>query len=118
VKLNTNVRNVLVVVLLATIVYALDAAVAVAFVVQIVSLAFLASMAWIATRLYREHRIELYSLGTRRRTVLYAAVGVAALTLAATDRLWVNGFGTVVWLVLLAGCAYALYAVYRSTREY
>ena len=85
---------------------------------QVVSLGFLASLAWIANRLYREHRIELYSLGTRRRTVLYVAVGVATLTFSATNRLWLTGFGTVVWLLLLAGCAYAMYAVYRSMQEY
>jgi uncharacterized membrane protein len=119
VKLNSNVRNVLIIVAIATIVYAVPSGnSAVNFIVTVVSLAFLAAMAWIANRLYREHRIELYSLGTRRRTILYVALGVATLTFSATDRFWLTGFGTIVWLMLLAGCAYAMYAVYRSMQEY
>ncbi len=100
-KLNTNVRNVLIIVALATVVYALGHTgdFALGFLTQLISLAFLAAFGWIASRLYREHRTELYSLGTRRRTALYVALGVATLTLSAANRLWASGFGTVVWLV-------------------
>lgn len=119
-KLKTNVRNVAVIVVLAAIVYALGNTgdFALSFLVQLISLAFLASIVWIGSRLYREHRTDLYGLGTRRRTILYVAAGVATLAFSAVDRLWATGFGTVVWLVLLGGAAYAVYAVYRSTREY
>jgi hypothetical protein len=119
-KLKTNSRNVAVIVVLAAVVYALGHTgdFALGFLVQLISLAFLAAIAWIGSRLYREHRTELYSLGTRRRTVLYVAAGVATLALSAVDRLWSSGFGTVIWLVVLGGAAYAIYAVYRSTREY
>jgi hypothetical protein len=119
-KLKTNVRNVLVIAGLAAIVYALGNTgdFAVNFLVQLISLAFLAALAWVGSRLYREHRIDLYSLGTRRRTIVYVALGVAALALSAVTRLLATGFGTVVWLVLLAGAVYALYAVWRSSREY
>ncbi len=118
-KLNENVRNVLIIVAIATIVYAVPSGnSAVKFIVTVVSLGFLAALAWVANRLYREHRVELYSLGTRRRTILYVALGVATLTFSATDRFWLTGFGAIVWLMLLAGCAYAMYAVYRSMQEY
>jgi len=119
-KLSTNFRNVLIIVALATVIYALHNTgdFALSFLTQLISLAFLGAFAWIASRLYREHRTELYSLGTRRRTALYVALGVAVLTISAADRLWATGIGTVAWLVVLAACAYALYALYRSTREY
>jgi hypothetical protein len=119
-KLDTNFRNVLIVVALATVVYALNNTgdFALSFLTQLISLAFLGAFAWIASRLYREHRTELYSLGTRRRTALYVALGVAALTISAADRLWATGIGTLVWLLVLAACAYTLYSLYRSTREY
>jgi len=119
-KLQTNVRNVLIIGALATVIYALGHTgdFALGFLTQLISLAFLAAFAWIASRQYLEHRTDLYSLGTRRRTVLYVAIGVATLTISAADRLWATGIGTVAWLVVLAGCAYALYALYRSTQEY
>jgi len=120
VKLNSNVRNVIIIIVLAAIVACLSAGRTAATVVtQAISLGFLAAIVWIATRLYREHRTAVYSLGTRRRWILYTALGVAALTLTATDRLWnTSGLGAIAWIVLIAGAAYALYAVYRSTKEY
>lgn len=119
-QLKSNVRNVLVVVVLAAIVYALGNTgdFALSTLVTAIGLAFLAAMAWIAARLYRENRIEIHSLGARRRAVLYITLGVAALALSAVNRFWSSGFGTVIWLVVLGCCAYALYAVWRSSREY
>ena len=70
------------------------------------------------SRLYREHRTALYSLGTRHRTVLYCAAGVAALDISAYDRLTATGVGTVIWILVVAGAAYTIYAVYRSTKQY
>ncbi len=86
--------------------------------IQTVSLAFLGSLAWIAARLYREHRVALYSLGDTRRGVLYGAAVVATLTLTATSRLWQTGAGEIVWFVLLGGAAYATFAVIWAARKY
>jgi hypothetical protein len=120
VKLNTNVRNVAVIFLIAAVIYALGHTgdFALGFLETLISLAFLAALAWIASRLYREHRMEIDALGTRRRAIAYVAIGVGALALTAVDRFWNTGFGTVVWVVLLGCCIYALYAVWRSSREY
>jgi hypothetical protein len=119
VKLNENVRNVAIIVVLAAAVDRIrqghDAA---STVQQAISLAFLAAFAWIASRLYREHRTALYSLGTRRRTLLYGAAGLATLDLCAYDRLTATGLGTLLWILVLAGAGYAAYAVYRSSKQY
>ncbi len=85
---------------------------------QAVWLIFLATLVWYASLMYREHRVALESLGDRRRGILYAAVGVAALTLTATSRLWNTGAGSVAWLVLLAAAVYAVFAVVWSARRY
>jgi hypothetical protein len=81
-------------------------------------LIFLATLVWFASIMYRQHRVSLYSLGDRRRAVLYGAAAVATLTLTATSRLWKTGVGSVVWLVLLAAAAYAVIAVVWSARRY
>ncbi len=118
-QLQTNIRNAIIVFVIAAIVYAIPSGdFALAFVVQAISLGFLAALAWIAARLYREHRTEIYALGDRRRAVLYIALGMAALAITALDRLFASGIGTVIWLLVLGGCGFALYSVYRSTREY
>jgi membrane-bound metal-dependent hydrolase YbcI (DUF457 family) len=118
-SIDKNIRNAAIVVLLAALIYASHTAdIAYGFVTQLISLAFLGAFAWVVSRVYRDHRIALHSLGARNRYLLYGAIGVAALTLTATNRLWGTGLGTIGWLVLLAGCAYAAYVVFRSAREY
>lgn len=88
------------------------------FAIQAVSLAFLAAIAWFASLLYRQHRETLYGLGDARRAILYVALGVAALTLTATSRMWHSSAGSVAWLVLMAGAVYAVFAVVWAARKY
>jgi len=87
-------------------------------VLQVLVIAMLASIAYFAVRLYREHRVDLYSLGDRNRAILYAAVGLATLTLTATNRLWATGAGSIAWIALMALAVYAVYFVFRASREY
>jgi hypothetical protein len=87
-------------------------------VIQAISLAFLAALGWVASLMYRQNRTTLYALGDARRAVLYAALVVATLTLTATSRLWSTSAGSVAWLVLLGGAAYAVFAVVWSARKY
>ena len=60
---------------------------------QLISLSFLALIAFISARLYQEHRVTIYSLGPKRRAIAYSALGLATLTLTASDRLLVGGAG-------------------------
>jgi len=73
---------------------------------------------WFLALTYRERRVSLYALGDGRRALLYIALGVATLTLTATSRLLGSGAGSVAWLLLLAGSAYAVFAVLWSARKY
>lgn len=117
--INKNFRNAAIILLIAAAVYAIPAAdTAFGFLTELIALAFLAAFAWICSRLYREHRMEIEGLGTRNRAAMYVAIGVATLTLIATGRLWASGLGTIVWLALLAGCGYTLYLVFRASRTY
>ena len=119
-KLNPNLRNAAIILLLAEVVYAFGTTgdFALSTLVTAIVLAFFGAMAWIAAQLYREHRTDLYSLGERRRAGVYAALGVAALALTAAGRFTASGLGTVVWLLLLGGCVYALYRIWRASRGY
>jgi hypothetical protein len=85
---------------------------------QAASLAFLATLGWFASIMYRQHRAAVYSLGDRRRAIVYAALAVATLTLTDTSRLWHTGAGSVAWLVLLGGAAYAVIAIVWAARKY
>ncbi len=117
--INKNVRNVAIVCVIAALVVFLPGGGKGATVaIQAVSLAFLASIAWVASLMYREHRVALYALGDSRRAILYAAVGVAALTLTATRRMWATAGGEIVWFVLIGGCIYAVVAIVVAARRY
>ena len=116
---NTNTRNVAIILVIALLVTIIpgggngaNTALAAA------SLAFLAALAWVASRLYREHRTALYSLGDRKRAILYVAVATAAVTFTASHRLTATGAGTIAYIALLGGCAYAVFAVIWSARRY
>jgi hypothetical protein len=87
-------------------------------VIQVIWLTFLGAFAWVIAVMYREHRNALYSLGDRRRTILYTAGGVLAVTLTATNRMWNSPLGSVAWLVLIAGALYAGVQVFVSARRY
>jgi hypothetical protein len=112
-------RNIAIVLALAAVVvYAPGGGTASQIIIQAVSIAFLASIAWFAAIMYRQHRVSLYSLGDGRRAGLYVAVGVAVLTLSATSRLWnAGGAGVLVWFVLLGAAAYALIAIVWAARS-
>lgn len=88
------------------------------FGLQAVSLLFLAVIGWFGYVSYREHRLGLYTLGGRRRAVLYGSIGLVVLTLTATSRLFATTAGRVVWLLLLVAAAYATFAVVWSARKY
>lgn len=112
-------RNVLIILALAAIVDTIAAGQAAASTLSsAVTFAFLAAFVWIGMRLYQERRAELHAIGARRRAIAYGAGGVAVLVLSATDRMWGTSFGSILWVVLLAGAGYGLYAVYRSTKQY
>jgi hypothetical protein len=114
-----NARNIAIVLAIAALVVLIPGGGTGASVaVQAVSLAFLGALAWVASRLYREHRVALYSLGDARRATLYGAIAVGALTLTATSRLWQTGTGEIVWFALMGGAAYAAFAVVWSARKY
>jgi hypothetical protein len=82
------------------------------------SIAFLGTLAWFAARMYRENRMALFTLDDRWRAILYVAIGVVVVTLAATSRLWLTSAGVIVWFALLFAAAYALFATWRHARQY
>ena len=85
----------------------------------VLSTLILVSLVFFAARLYRDHQLDLEMLGDRWRGLLYGAVAVIVVAMAARPRLRSEGDGgTIIWIVLLAGAAYAIYLVWRHHREY
>jgi hypothetical protein len=83
---------------------------------QAVYLVFLGTLVWVASIQYRQNRTSLYSLGDKRRAILYASLGALALVLSALWR--VSGASAVLALVVAAAAIYAIVAIYVSARQY
>ena len=66
--INPNVRNIAIVLALAALVaFVPGAGTGAGVLIGVISLAFLAAVAWVGAMLYRQHRSTLYSLGDARR---------------------------------------------------
>jgi hypothetical protein len=115
----TTARNILIILAIAALVVLIPGGGTGAGVaLQAVYLLFLATMGWFASVMYRQHRSSLYSLGDRRRAILYLALAVAAVVLIGTSKLWQTSGGSVAWLVLLGAAIYAVIAVVWTARRY
>lgn len=112
-------RNVAIVMAIAAAVYFIPGGGDTAnFVAAVFYLAMSVLIVLIVSRLYREHRVAIFSLGDRYRTLLYGSIGLAVLAMAARPKLFDTGGGTLAWLVLVGGASYGVYAVWRHHREY
>jgi hypothetical protein len=112
-------RNVAIVLAIAAAVYFLpgggDAA---AVVYAILGTLILVSLVLLAARFYREHLTDVHGLGDPWRAVLYGALAVVVLAMAARARLVDTGAGTLAWIAVIGGASYAVYLCWRRYREY
>lgn len=82
------------------------------------TMALLAGIAWMVYRLSRENQLTLATLSDGRRAILYGAVGLLALLVAGSDRLFSSGGGTLLWIVLLAAAVAAIWRVWMEASSY
>ena len=88
-------------------------------VLALITVGFFTAIAVMGYRLYREHRFSLDALEQRQRLVLYASVGLAFLTFAATRRLFdQGGLGALGWILLLCAASYGVFWVFTQSRRY
>lgn len=89
-----------------------------AFVSALLFVGIATAFVLIAARLYRENRMTLEGLGDRHRGLLYGAVAALVVAMAARERLFETGPGTLAWIAVMCGAVYSLYLVWRHHREY
>ncbi len=115
-----HIRNILIIVVLAVIVWQVPGGASGASTISnILSLIFVGGLLFLGFRLYMENRETIFGLEERQRGVLYAGLALLAITLVATRRMWdAGGIGAIVWLGMMGAGLYALYGVWRAYREY
>jgi hypothetical protein len=88
------------------------------FVLQLLHAIFIVLIALGCGILYRNFRGEIFALGDLWRFALYAAIGVAVVTVAASGRLFDTGPGALAWIALIGAASYTLYLVWQRHRSY
>ena len=85
---------------------------------RILNAAFIVVIALVVGTQYRRYRGEIFGLGDQWRFALYAAVGIAIVTVSITGRMWQTGAGAVVWVAIVGSCSYMLYVIWQRYRSY
>jgi hypothetical protein len=108
-------RNVAIILLLALVVAFLPGGGNLAeAVITALTMALLAGISWMVYTVSRENQLTLATLTDGRRAVLYGAIGLLALLIAGSDKLFATGGGTLLWIVLLAIAIGAIWRVWME----
>jgi hypothetical protein len=87
-------------------------------VLSALTMCFLAALAWLGYRVYREQQLTLASLSDGRRAGLFGAIGAIALLFVGYDEF--NGFagGFLLWLLLMAAAIGVIFLIWREATSY
>jgi hypothetical protein len=111
-------RNIVIVLAIAALIaFVPGSGTAASVITHAVTLAFLGSLAWFGTVLYRQNRSTIYGLGDRRRAALYLAIGAAVFALSATSLMWSSSTGSVAWLVIMGAAVYTTVMIVLAVRR-
>ena len=116
----TNVRNIVIVLALATAVWLLPGGdTGSRTIYNLLTVILTAGLMFFGYRLYMEHRTTLFGLDDRTRALLYGSLAVAVLAVVGTTRLWnQGGLGALTWFCLIGLAVWGVYRVWRSYRTY
>jgi hypothetical protein len=89
-----------------------------AAVITALTMALLGGIAWMLYVLSRENQLTLSSLTDGRRAIFYGALGMLALLVAGSDKMFATGGGTLLWIILLAASVAAIWKVWMEANSY
>lgn len=78
------------------------------------TMGLLAGLAWMLYTFSRENQLTLATLTDSRRALLYGALGLLALLIAGSDKMFATGGGTLLWILLFAASAAAIWRVWMD----
>lgn len=87
-------------------------------VITALTMGLLAGIAWMLYTLSRQNQLTLATLSDGRRAILYGAIGMLALLIAGSDKLFASGGGTLLWILLLAASVAAIWKVWMEANTY
>ena len=116
----THIRNVAIILVLAVIVWRVQAGREGADAISnVLGILFLGGIVFLGYRLYMEHRTTILDLDEPLRRVLYGSLALAAFCIVATRKLWdAGGASVLLWLALISAAGYGVFYVVQRYRAY
>jgi hypothetical protein len=116
--MNPTVRGFLVIALIAVVVVVLSLQSVLSTVGGLLRIAFFLAIAFFLFLLWRERRSDIESWSDRSRNVFYSAIVLAVVDIGALIGLGASGPDALAFFLVLAGCAYAVFRVWRDEHTY
>lgn len=115
-----HLRNIAIIIALALVVWLVPGGDTSAGVLgYVLTVIFLSGLLFFGYRMYMEHRVTLFDLEERMRTILYVSAGLLVLAIIATGRMWsLGGPYILLWFGMIAAAGYGGYVVFRASRAY
>ncbi len=116
--LNPTLRGLLIIALISGAITAASAEQALFWLFVLLRVAFLLAMVWLAYTLWRNHRSEINVWPLRARVVFYGAALLLVADLLVYFFRHVAGPDALAFFLVLGGCGYALWRVWRDQHTY
>ena len=117
-ELNPTARGLLILALIAGVITAASGERALFALFVLMRVAFLLAMLWFAYTLWRNHRSEINVWPLRARAVFYGAALLLVADLLVYFFRHVAGPDALAFFLVLGGCGYALWRVWRDQHTY
>lgn len=78
------------------------------------TMGLLAGISWVVYTVSRERQMTLATLGDSSRAILYGALGLLALLVAGSEKMFSTGGGTLLWILLFAAAIGAIWRVWAE----
>lgn len=111
-------RGLGIVALVAVVVVVLSLEPVLATVGGILQIAFFLAVAFFLFLLWRERRGDLEAWSERNRRLFYAAIVLAVVAVGMAIGLGIPGRDALAFVLVLAGCAYAIVRIWRLEHRY
>jgi hypothetical protein len=117
-ELNPSLRGIAILLLISGVITAASGESALFALFVLLRIAFLIALLWLGYTLWRNHRSEINAWPLRARAVFYGAAAVLVANLLVFFFLHVSGPDALAFFLVLGGCGYALWRVWRDQHTY
>jgi uncharacterized membrane protein YtjA (UPF0391 family) len=116
--MNPTLRGFLIIALIAGVVVVLSLQPVLATVGGILQIAFFLAIAFFLFLLWRERRSDIETWSARSRYVFYGAAALAVVDIGALIGLGASGPDALAFFLVLGGCVYAAFRIWREEHRY